>query len=160
MQWNLFCGILRIHLNNPLCFVLTYHRPCVYLLCSSLCRSDSGTSGLVRLFRNMTVTWELSTPSPLLMRIVGLWAHQTTRVLEFGSGKYRATAWNTDPVFGIWVCCFIVFVAMPSSKAYNPTPQYQVVNNGRLRLRWAAAQRNLSALWTYKTVKFVSVLHK
>lgn len=37
----------------------------------------------------MTVTWEPSTPSHLWMRIVALWAHQTIRVFECGSGECR-----------------------------------------------------------------------
>lgn len=155
-----FCeSILKIHVL----FWLIIDK-CVYLLSVSFLLfpsfgpSDSGISGQVRWFKSMTVTWEPSTPSPLLMRIVGLSARRTTRVFEFGSGKYRLlkTAWHTDAVLGIWLCWFIVTVSMPPSKAYNPTPQYRVVNNGRLRLCLAAAQRN-QHFWTWSRENLFSM---
>lgn len=67
--------------------------------------SNSGTSGQVRWFRNTTVTWEQSTPSPLSMRIVGLSARQMTRASEFGSGKFEILMYYVSE--GIWVCFFM-----------------------------------------------------
>lgn len=106
----------------------------------SLWLIDSGTLGRVRWFRNTIATWEPWTPSLLLMRIVGLSAHQMTRVSGFGSGKYRfIAAWNTDVVFGIRVHYFMSLFYV----SYHTPPQYGVVNNGRQQVGETDQQRTL-----------------
>lgn len=86
-----------------------------------LCVSKSGTSGQARWFRSTIVIWAPSTPSPLLTRTVGLSAHQTTRVFEFGSGKCRVQPELLMPWLKLESAAVVVAAVLPS-KSCNPPP--------------------------------------